>query len=585
MKRYPTTYALSALIILALSEAHASEAAAQTTVPASPARAVAHTLAPRAIQRRIAPLRSAETPEGTRVTVTSDAPLSDYAAYRSGVDFCVRIPQAETAEASEAAKPDAARRAVTGRGIASTVVEQVGGDVLLTFRLEAGATARVEQSFNRLEVIFTTAKGLQAGHDDERLRQVLKRVEELEARVKELEAKQSSAQANSDEAHAASEMKTAAAHANDANTAAGVVNADASSTATQKREERSSAHGGMTDDEHAAAGHDETLPTGTPRMQIQGYADVNLRASNEKGRTTSFNIGQLDLFITSKLSENFSVLGELILEAEENNSFTFSTHRLLLRYSPRDYFTLSIGRDHTAIGYYNTAYHHGSWFATAATRPYLFAFENKGGILPLHNVGVSVSGRIPSASLGLRYVAEIGNGRSINAPTERSVATAVDENNGKAFNLALFARPPKLPGFQAGFSVYRDRRTPFGAQPIGETIMAAHLVRRTSRSELLNEGVLIRHATGARVFYTPGFYTQFARRFGDARPYFRYQYVNASEDNPVFKTLEVGRRNGPSVGLRYDVSEFAAFKMQLERTYRRHKATHDELILQLAFTF
>jgi hypothetical protein len=361
-------------------------------------------------------------------------------------------------------------------------------------------------------------------------------------------------------------------------------NAHAPSTAPCQEPERSSTHGGMSDDEHDSVGHAETLPNGTPRMQIQGYADINLRASNEKGRTTSFSLGQLDLFITSRLSENLSVLGELILEAEEDNSFTFSAHRLLLRYSPRDYFTLGVGRDHTAIGFYNTAYHHGSWFATAATRPYLFAFENKGGILPLHNVGVSVSGRVPSAPFGLRYVAEVGNGRSVNT-TDRSVASAVDENNGKAFNLALLARPPKWPGFQMGFSVYRDRRTPEGVAPIGETIMAAHVVRRTPRSELLNEGVLIRHASGARVFYTSGFYTQFARRFGDARPYFRYQYVNAPDDDPVFQRLEVGRRNGPSLGLRYDFSEFAAFKMQFERTMRRRKESHDELILQLAFTF
>jgi BMFP domain-containing protein YqiC len=565
MKIYPAAYALSALLLFFFMEAHALTAIAQTTVPpTSPPRNVARALATHVRAKRIAPLRSADTPDGTRVAITSDAPLSDYSAYRRGDDFCVRIPRAESAES------DTARHAVGGRGLVATLIEQVEGDLLLTFRLEAGTTARAEQNFNRLDIIFTSAKPSQSEQADERLRQVLKRVEELEARVKELEAKQSSAAAKQNESPAPSDARAAV---------------NAPSTATTQAKEESSAHGGMDDDGHASGDHPESLPTGTPRMQIQGYADVNLRASSEKGRTTSFSLGQFDLFITSRLSENLSVLGELILEAEEDNSFTFSTHRLLLRYAPRDYFALSIGRDHTSIGYYNTAYHHGSWFATAATRPYLFAFENKGGILPLHNVGVSVSGRIPSAPFGLRYVAEIGNGRSFNSPTDRSVATAVDENNGKAFNLALLARPPRLPGFQAGFSVYRDRRTPEGAAAVGETIMAAHLVRRTSRSELLNEGVLIRHASGARVFYTPGFYTQFARRFGDARPYFRYQYVNAPDDDPVFRPLEVGRRNGPSLGLRYDVSEFAAFKMQFDRTFRRHKNAHDELILQLAFTF
>ncbi len=324
---------------------------------------------------------------------------------------------------------------------------------------------------------------------------------------------------------------------------------------------------------------------GTPRLQIQGYADVNLRASNEKGKTTSFNLGQLDLFITSRLSENFSVLGELVLEATEDNSFSFEIHRLLLRYTPRDYFNLDIGRTHTAIGYYNTAHHHGSWFATAANRPYIFAFEGKGGILPIHNVGLTASGRIPSGRLGLRYVAEIGNGRSARSATDPSVQSAVDDNNGKAFNLALISRPPRLRWLQTGFSLYRDQRTPAGLGKVGETIMAAHLVYRSARNEMLNEGVLVRHATNARVFHTPAFYTQFSRRYGHARPFFRYQSVNAPDGDPILRPLDVGRRHGPSLGLRYDVSEFAALKIQYDRTLRRSKSALEELILQLAFTF
>jgi hypothetical protein len=165
------------------------------------------------------------------------------------------------------------------------------------------------------------------------------------------------------------------------------------------------------------------------------------------------------------------------------------------------------------------------------------------------------------------------------------VATAADENNGKSFNLALSARPSRLPGFQTGFSVYRDRRTPDGRAPVGETIMAAHLVQRGSRHEWLSEAVMIRHAEGARVFYTPGFYAQLARRFGRAWPYFRYQYVNPPEDDPIFRPLEAGLRYGPTLGLRYDVSDFAAFKMQYERVQRRRRNALDELMLQFAFTF
>ena len=69
----------------------------------------------------------------------------------------------------------------------------------------------------------------------------------------------------------------------------------------------------------------------------------------------------------------------------------------------------------------------------------------------------------------------------------------------------------------------------------------------------------------------------------NVRPFFRYQYVNAPADDPILNN--VGRRNGPSIGFRYDLSDFVNFKLQYDRTTRRRLSTLDELILQLAFTF
>lgn len=405
--------------------------------------------------------------------------------------------------------------------------------------------------------------------NSEALRQMLRRIEELEARIRELEARLAP------NASSQTVAMTPASQQNAATT--NVLDAPVASSTNVNNSQFKTQTGVAMHDDH------EDLPGGTPHLQMQGFAEFNYRASNEKGKTNTFSLGQLDLFITSRLSEKFSVLSELILEAGEDNAFTFEVHRLLLKYSPNDYFNLSAGRYHTAIGYYNTAYHHGSWFQTAANRPFLFAFESKGGILPLHNVGVTATGRIPSAPFGLHYVAEIGNGRAAHSPQARPVQTAVDENNGKAFNLGVFARPNQVPGLQTGFSVYRDQLTPDGAPKVGQTIMAAHLVYQNARDEFLNEAMAIRHASEGRVFYTPGFYTQFSRRFGKVRPFFRYQYVNAPSDDPIFRS--VGRRNGPSLGLRYDLSDFVAFKWQYDRTAHRRLSTLDELILQLAFTF
>ncbi len=317
-------------------------------------------------------------------------------------------------------------------------------------------------------------------------------------------------------------------------------------------------------------------------MQIQGFADVDFHATNEKGQTNSFLLGQLDLFITSRLSEKFSVLSELILEAGQDNAFTFEVHRLLLKYSMNDYLNLSAGRYHSSIGYYNTAFHHGSFFQTTVNRPFLFAFESRGGLLPLHNVGLSATGRIPNAPFGLHYVAEIGNGRAAR-PGARPVQSVVDENNGKSFNLALYSRPSQIPGLQTGFSVYHDNLTPPLVPNVSQTITAGYVVYQDARNESLNEAIIFRHARGGEVFYIPGFYTQWSRRYGNIRPYFRYQYINVPSDDPVYRT--VGRRNGPSVGFKYDLSDFVNFKAQYDHTSFRRLSAIDELFLQLSFTF
>ena len=385
-------------------------------------------------------------------------------------------------------------------------------------------------------------------------------MQQLEARIKELEGKQSKTDA----------PQTAL----NAPQVASVVQPNVSA-ATKPASKAAQA---SANDEQ----HDEMV-MGSPHLQIQGFADVNYRASSQKGKTNSFALGQLDLFITSKLSEKFSVLSELILEANQQNEFSIEVHRLLLKYQPNDYFSLSAGRYHTAIGYYNTAYHHGSWFQTAADRPFIFAFESGGGILPLHNVGFSMTGRIPNAPFGLHYIAEVGNGRAARSRLDHPVQSVVDENNGKAFNVGMFARPSSIPGFQTGFSVYHDQLTPNGLPKIGQTIMAGYIVYQNPSYEFLNELVMLRHSLNGRVFQTPGFYSQIARRFGNAKPYFRYQYVNVPSDDPIFS--DVGRRNGPSLGLRYDLTDFAAFKAQLNRTQRRSFDTFNDFILQLAFTF
>lgn len=552
----PSRVAGSLLAALCLALAAFARADAQDASGARPLRANmsdAPAVSPRRLPKRLVLLRAGGGGEdGARVTISSDSPLDDCDSYREGDGFYVRIPWAVAADARVLSAP--------GRFYESARVEERGDAVLVAFVLRAGASASLAKGFNRIEVNFTNETARESV-EATTIREMREQIAALESRVRELEARQPAQPAPATETTKpdAAVTKTGA-------------------EAKHVSHDASAAHGAA-----GQHGDHDAEQTGAPHLQIQGFADVDLRASNEKGSHTSFALGQLDLFITSRLSEKFDVISELIVEADERNEFTFEIHRLLLQYTPNDYLRLGVGRYHTAIGFYNTAYHHGSWFQTAADRPFIFAFESKGGILPLHNVGLQATGRVPRAPWGMRYVAEVGNGRASRTPLDAPVQTSSDENNRKAFNLGLFVRPKSARGLQAGFSVYRDRLTPLDAEPVGQTIGAGYVVYQNALYESLNEFVLMRHATGGRVFNTPAFYTQFSRQFGNARPFFRYQYVNVPRDNPLY--ADVGRRNGPAFGVRYDLTDYAAFKTQYESTSRRSKKRLDELRLQLAFTF
>lgn len=322
-----------------------------------------------------------------------------------------------------------------------------------------------------------------------------------------------------------------------------------------------------------------------PEVRFHGFADVKYYASDRPGQKNTFGLGELDFFVTSQLSEDVSLLDENVVSADSENAFGFEVERLLLQYTPSDYFNVAVGRSHTAIGWYNNAYHHGTWFQTATDRPFVFNFEDNEGLIATHNVGISISGLIPSGRLGLHYVAEVGNGRNYTKGQE-SVQTVRDNNDHKAINVALFARPSRWPGLQAGVSVYHDLLTTDGLPDITQTIFCGHAIYSTPAFEWLNEALLFRHEAAGVVHYTPAFYTQLAKQFGKFRPFVRYQYLNAPVADPLFSYLGLaGVRHGPSVGLRYDFTDLTTIKLQYDHYFEPGNTTVNQFTAQVGFTF
>jgi hypothetical protein len=411
-------------------------------------------------------------------------------------------------------------------------------------------------------VLGTTDDGKPSA-DPDMIRTLLARVDQLEARVQALELEKAAL------AKQVASVPAAPAPAPEVTEPVGTSAAPAPHPASQGQPMQMSAG------------------SETPKLQIRGFSDIRYAASNLPGSTNSFVLGQFNLFVTSKLSDRFNVLSEVVTEADtSNNTFGIELERLLLNYHYSDKLNVAFGRYHSSIGFYNTEYHHSSWMQTTVDRPFLFEFEDGGGVLPIHNVGVTMNGAIPSGSLGLHYVAEIGNGRATRTQFgQNPVQNVVDENNGKSFNFALFARPEAVRGLQIGASGYHDNLTPLSGPNVDEVILSAYAVYQSQKFEFLNEAVLLHHtaADGTPSVNSPGFYSQISRQWGAFRPYFRYEYLNVPLRDLIFP--DVHRMNGPLFGLRYNWGEYVALKIQYQRTMRNLDPDYNTLTLQTSFAF
>jgi hypothetical protein len=347
--------------------------------------------------------------------------------------------------------------------------------------------------------------------------------------------------------------------------------------------------------------HPMDLPGG-PKLNIRGFLDFNLGLGSAANALiypltippspvhNTFQFGEFDLFMSSDLSNSISFLSEVVLGTDAANSWGIDIERAQISYKASDFFQLSGGRMHTAIGYYNTAYHHGTWFQTATGRPYMYFFEDSGGILPVHIVGLEAAGLVPgSGKLNAHWIVQAGNGESslfIGQPiVNQPVQNFLSDKNHKAFNLAGYIKPDWARGLQIGLSYYNDKRVPDGVPHVKNSIAGAYLIYVTPTWEMLNEFQVQRnHSIGSAVTYnTPLGYTQISRKFGKYRPYFRWQEVNVPVNDPLYST--VGRYEGPSLGLRMDFTGYAALKVQYNRIYTRDPSPKNGLDSQVAFTF
>ena len=346
----------------------------------------------------------------------------------------------------------------------------------------------------------------------------------------------------------------------------------------------------------AAPSHDHGTTiepqTSYPSLKLSGFGDINYSASDQPGTHTGFNEGQFILHISSALSSRVAYFAELSLTARTDagtgsppaTGFNTEVERSIIRYDQSDHLKISFGRYHTPISYWNTEFHHGSWLQTTASRPEMVQFG--GSFLPIHFVGALAEGSFSAGGLNVNYNAGIGNGRS--SVLSRSGDWG-DVNNNKAWLATLFIKPDQLYGLQLGASVYRDKINAVGRPEAREWISSAHLVWAKERPEFISEFFNVNHqqlATGLTT-NSQSWYAQVAWRLASAdhwKPYYRYEYIHVPHADTVYSGLNLSVA-GSNLGVRYDISSFAAFKFEWRNQNRPGLGNVNLFWAQTSFTF
>ena len=125
----------------------------------------------------------------------------------------------------------------------------------------------------------------------------------------------------------------------------------------------------------------------------------------------SFSEDAFDIFMNARLGQNITFLSETAFESNNSNQLGVDVERLLIKYDFGDDLNIQVGRFHTSIGYWNDTYHHGEWLNTAISKPFAVNFEDSGGIIPAHLVGISFAGLRNFGDFEVDWSFQFGNGR------------------------------------------------------------------------------------------------------------------------------------------------------------------------------
>lgn len=342
-------------------------------------------------------------------------------------------------------------------------------------------------------------------------------------------------------------------------------------------------------------------------LEFSVFGDVSFQESTTQSENASFALGGLDLYATQKLSEN--TRGFIQLVFEDNSSGTVADlERFWIMRQFSDEFNLSAGRFHTPLGRWNRTYHHGALIQDTISRPFFLDFEDvAAGVLPVHIVGIMLTGDFIRPNDEINYELAIGNGPSIDTsngglnPTnnpELDINVGSDNNSNKSIVARVVyghdSSPLKVGAFAMTNEV-AESATSGGLTTLGQTLVSQNIygldiIYTQGHYEFLAEYYQIDNTNKVAnigSYSANAWYAQLAYKFNPKyKIIFRTESLSFDETNDTyFRILSAKASKHNVVTLRYEVDDANALKFEIDAINNQSSADSTLYRLQWSFLF
>ncbi|GEM_PF-1228227 len=326
------------------------------------------------------------------------------------------------------------------------------------------------------------------------------------------------------------------------------------------------------------------------RLKVGAFGDASYGGSKpDKSRpwTNRFALGEPSFFLTGRFGPHLSFVDENLIEFH-GTVVGFGLGRVLVSYAFDRGLRLFAGRDHAATGFWNRTFGYAAIQQTTIERPFFLGFEDEGGVLPVHLVGLGAEGTFSLGGSQLQYECNLGNAPSLDLTGDGSGnVTAVgldghltgDGADRKALAARLSFKPWADKGLSLGTATYVGRVDALAATPdlagapvlfrdLGQWALEGEAVWRDERLELMGEyylfndqvqGAATQGARGNRAFYAQAG----VHLTEHWMPYLRAENLRAKSGDPYFTLLGPLKKSIYLAGVRIDlVPRISAVKLE-----------------------